>query len=101
VEVYPHAFLTSALDGGEWSTSCPGRFTPRERAPGTYCVGSWVDPRAGLDGVVNCNYHNDEMCLSKICQYVPSVNLKPVQKENNTSDRGVFVMVFITSLIPG
>jgi hypothetical protein len=23
--------LTSALDGGEWSTSRPGRFTPRER----------------------------------------------------------------------
>jgi hypothetical protein len=28
--------LTSALDGGEWSASCPGRFTPRERAPGTH-----------------------------------------------------------------
>jgi len=27
--------LTSALDGGEWSASRPGRFTPRERAPGT------------------------------------------------------------------
>jgi hypothetical protein len=26
--------LTSALDGGEWSASRPGRFTPRERAPG-------------------------------------------------------------------
>jgi hypothetical protein len=25
--------LTSALDGGEWSASHPGRFTPRERAP--------------------------------------------------------------------
>jgi hypothetical protein len=33
VEVYLDAFLTSALDGGEWSTSLPGRFTPRERAP--------------------------------------------------------------------
>jgi hypothetical protein len=28
--------LTSALDGGEWSASRPNRFTPRERAPGTY-----------------------------------------------------------------
>jgi len=28
--------LTSALDGGEWLTSRPRRFTPRERAPGTY-----------------------------------------------------------------
>jgi hypothetical protein len=31
--------LTSALDGGEWSASRPGRFTPRERAPGTHWVG--------------------------------------------------------------
>jgi hypothetical protein len=28
-------FLTSALDGGEWSASHIGRFTPRVRAPGT------------------------------------------------------------------
>jgi hypothetical protein len=27
--------LTSALDGGEWSASRTGLFTPRERAPGT------------------------------------------------------------------
>jgi len=26
---------TSALDGGKWSDSRPGRFTRRERAPGT------------------------------------------------------------------
>jgi hypothetical protein len=31
-----HAFSTSVLDGGEWSASCPGRFTPRERAPSTH-----------------------------------------------------------------
>jgi hypothetical protein len=31
--------LTSALDGGEWSASRPGRFTPRERAPGTHWIG--------------------------------------------------------------
>jgi len=28
-----HAFLTSALDVGEWLTSLAGRFTPREKAP--------------------------------------------------------------------
>jgi hypothetical protein len=28
--------LTPALDGGEWSASRPGRFTPRERALGTH-----------------------------------------------------------------
>jgi hypothetical protein len=47
-----HTFLTSALDGGEWSTSRPGRFTPRERAPGTHWIGGWVGPRAVLDAVV-------------------------------------------------
>jgi hypothetical protein len=43
VDIYIHIFLISALDGDEWSTSRPGRFTPGERAPGL------VDLRAGLD----------------------------------------------------
>jgi hypothetical protein len=41
--------LTPALDGGERSASRPGRFTPRERAPGTHWIGGWVGPRAVLD----------------------------------------------------
>jgi hypothetical protein len=49
VDVYIHIFLTSALVGGEWSTSRPGCFTPGERAPGTHWIGGWVDLRAGLD----------------------------------------------------
>jgi hypothetical protein len=32
-------FLTSALDGGEWSTSRPGRFTYGETATGTQRIG--------------------------------------------------------------
>jgi hypothetical protein len=52
VEVYLHAFLISALDGGEWSTSRPGRFTPRERASATHPIGGWLGPRAILDAVV-------------------------------------------------
>jgi hypothetical protein len=32
VKVYLHTFLTSSLDGGEWSVSRPGRFTPGETA---------------------------------------------------------------------
>jgi hypothetical protein len=44
--------LTSALDGREWSASRPGRFTPRERAPGTHWIGGWVGPRAVLNAVV-------------------------------------------------
>jgi hypothetical protein len=44
--------LTSALDGGEWSASCPGHFTPRKRAHGTHWIGGWVGPRAVLDAAV-------------------------------------------------
>jgi hypothetical protein len=44
--------LTLALDGGEWSASCPSCFTFRERAPGTHWMGGWVGTRAALDVVV-------------------------------------------------
>jgi hypothetical protein len=47
--VYIHIFFTSALVGGEWSTSRPGRFIPRERASVNHWIGGWVDLRAGLD----------------------------------------------------
>jgi hypothetical protein len=39
VEVQFHTVLTSAVDGGEWSASRPGRFTPGESAPGTHWIG--------------------------------------------------------------
>jgi hypothetical protein len=39
-------FLTSILDGGEWSASRPGRYIP-----GTYGVGDWVGLRAALEAV--------------------------------------------------
>jgi hypothetical protein len=32
-------FLTSALDGGEWSASRPYRLNPKERALGTHWIG--------------------------------------------------------------
>jgi hypothetical protein len=44
--------LTSALDGGEWSTSRPSRFTPKERATGIHWIGGWLGLRAVLDMVV-------------------------------------------------
>jgi hypothetical protein len=34
-------FFTLALDGDEWSASCPGRFTPGERAR-IHWIGGWV-----------------------------------------------------------
>jgi hypothetical protein len=48
VDVQVHIFLTSALVGGEWSVSRPGRFIPKETVPGTHWIG-WVGPRAGLN----------------------------------------------------
>jgi hypothetical protein len=44
--------LTLVLDGSEWPASRPGRFTPRERAPGTRWIGGWMGPRAILNAVV-------------------------------------------------
>lgn len=35
-DVWLHAFLTLATDGGEWSYSCTRRFTPGDRALGTH-----------------------------------------------------------------
>jgi hypothetical protein len=51
VGVQCHTFLTSALNGDELSASCPGHFTPQERAPGTH----WMGPRASPDAVVKRN----------------------------------------------
>jgi hypothetical protein len=45
-----YSSYSSALDGGEWSASRPGRaLSPGKRTPGTHCTGGWVGPRAGLD----------------------------------------------------
>jgi hypothetical protein len=45
---YIHIFLTSALVGGEWSTSPPGRYIL-----GIRWIRGWVGPRTGLDAVEN------------------------------------------------
>jgi hypothetical protein len=51
VDVQIHIFLTSALAGGEWSASRPGRFTSGTRALGAQWLRVWVGPRTGLDDV--------------------------------------------------
>jgi len=52
MEVQLHAFLTSALDSGEWSASRAGYFTPAPvRSPGTHWIGGWVGLRTILDAV--------------------------------------------------
>jgi hypothetical protein len=45
------SFLNSALNVGELSSSCNGRFTHEERSAGTRCIGRLVRPREGLRAV--------------------------------------------------
>jgi hypothetical protein len=61
-------FFTSALAGGEWSASCPGRFTP-----GTHWIGGWVVPRAGLDEV------EKRKCLT-----LPGLELRPLGRSDRS-----------------
>jgi hypothetical protein len=45
-----YSFSISALDGGEWSASRPGRALPPAKGPpGIHFTGGWVGLRAGLD----------------------------------------------------
>jgi len=48
--------LTSAIDGGRWSTPRPGHFIHD-----THCIGGWVGPRAGLDGCGKSRHHRDSI----------------------------------------
>jgi hypothetical protein len=41
----------SALNGGKWSASRSGRFTPEKRDPITRWMRDWVVSRAGMDVV--------------------------------------------------
>jgi hypothetical protein len=60
--------LTSALDAGEWWSFMPLPLYLRKRAPSTYWIGGWVDPRAGLDALVKrkipspCRDSNSRPC---------------------------------------
>jgi hypothetical protein len=44
-------FLTSLLDGSQWSASRLGSFTPEESALATHYIRGWLGPIAGLDTV--------------------------------------------------
>jgi hypothetical protein len=49
VEVQLHTFITSALRGGEWSASRPGRFTPERKNASTHWMGGWAGHRTDHD----------------------------------------------------
>jgi hypothetical protein len=53
---YLHSFLTSAVDGSEWSTSCLIQFVPSDRAAGICLIGGWMDPRASMEKVASDKY---------------------------------------------
>jgi len=52
VNVELHAFLTSALDGHEWSASRRGCFSSKERDSGVHLIGGWVGSTPGLNATV-------------------------------------------------
>jgi hypothetical protein len=91
VDAWIHVFVTSALVGGEWFASRPGRFTPRERAPGTHWIGGWVDPRTSLDKVEKrkkyCPYWDSNSDSSAVHQvasrYTDCALLAPCNNNNN------------------
>jgi hypothetical protein len=68
VTVHSRFFLTSALVGGEWSASRPGRFNPGETALGTYWIGVWVDHRPDRDDLEKRIF----LTLSRLVQPVAS-----------------------------
>jgi hypothetical protein len=49
VKVLLHVFLTSVLNGCEWSASRTDSFIPRGKALSIRWIGGWVGNRAGLD----------------------------------------------------
>jgi hypothetical protein len=44
-------FLISALDGGEWRASCPGRLIPGEGGHVTNWIGGWAGSSVGLEAM--------------------------------------------------
>jgi hypothetical protein len=63
--------LTLALDGGEWLASRFGRFSPRERDPGTHWTGGLVGPRSILDTVV---FVKNVLTFSVTLFYIPNMS---------------------------
>jgi hypothetical protein len=69
VEAYLHAFLTSTLDGGKWSSSRSGRLTQ-----GTLWTGGWVGPRTDLDWVAKRN----NFIIAPIEKWTPTPVVQPI-----------------------
>jgi hypothetical protein len=70
MDVEIHIFLTSALAGGEWSVSPPGRFTPGEMVPGRKLGGT--QSRSGRRG--------EEKILDPTGTRIPTPRLDAVEQ---------------------
>jgi hypothetical protein len=57
-----------AIDGCEWSNSCPTCFTLLERALDTHWIGDLAGPRVDLSGAIKISCPcRGSVCLSKAC----------------------------------
>ena len=66
VKVWFQGFLTSALDGGEWSASQPCGFTPWRKSPTYWQDGIWVvsEPVRSLWSCL-CRESNQDYCITQ------------------------------------
>jgi len=64
LEVHLHTFLISAVDGGEWSASCPSCFTTRE------------SPWNPMDRRL-CGYQSWSGCSDKEMKFLPPLGINP------------------------
>jgi hypothetical protein len=93
--------LTSALDGGEWSASRPGRFNPRKRAPGSHWIVNWVGPRASLDAAVRRKipspYRDSNLISSSPTDTLLTMNSGKIAQTGARVAQSVVIFLFSTS----
>jgi len=83
MEVYLHAFLTSELDGCEWSASLTDLFPPRERVPTTHWIECCMGSRAGLDAATK---RKKSLPLRELKPGLPARNLVTILTELNQEE---------------
>jgi hypothetical protein len=64
-------FLTSAIGGGEWSTSCLCPFTPKERAAETHSIEGRVDGAEKKKKTLPCRGSNPDSSVVKAVAQSP------------------------------
>jgi hypothetical protein len=72
VEVHIHAFLISALHGGEGQFHAHVTLSPGKRSPGTQWIGCWVGSRGGLDVLKKENLLKKGQALTYLLTYLRS-----------------------------